>query len=212
MKNISQNTANSGRNANPLGSAVDPPAGKLFRVDQPIHPVPVKSVERAVGVVRIYYPKNAMFQGVSLNRGGKMLRSPLHKAAGFFCQTLPLTMKNTSQDAAETNSRHREIHGQKLCRRGWLGLVGLVVAVRSNGLPGKILRRSQSTVPGWGGYICWETRPAFRGQGGVIITFFGVRMYYRKNAISEGFYPDLAGITLFPPRTKQSKISVRLVS
>jgi len=197
MKNISQNTANSGRNANPLGDAVDPPAGKLFRTDQPIHPAQAESVEWASGRVRIYYPKNGIYQGISPNRGGKILCSPLHKADGIFCQTLPLTMNNTSQDAAETNSRHREIRGQKLCRRGWLGPVGLVVAVRSNGLPGKILRRSQSTVPGWGGYICWETRPAFRGQGYRHNHFLGVRMYYHKNAISQGFYPDLAGTTLF---------------
>jgi hypothetical protein len=141
--------------------------------------------------------KTPFIGGFAGNMGCEMLCSALHNAAGFFCQTLPLTMKNTSQDAPETNSRHREIRGQKLCRRGWLGLVGLVVAVRSNGLPGKMLRRSQSTCLTGADTFVGKPVRHFEVKVSVIITFFGVRMYYRKNAISQRFYPDWAGITLF---------------
>jgi hypothetical protein len=62
MKNISQNTADGGCNANPLGDAVEP-AGKLFQADQAIRPVRVKADERAVDAVRIYYHENAIYRG-----------------------------------------------------------------------------------------------------------------------------------------------------
>ena len=72
-------------------------------------------------------------------------------------------MKSISQNTARPDFRPCEIRGQQLCCRGWLGPVGLVVAVGLNRLPGKFCERGQSTLPGGVGYI--HCRLSVRGQG-----------------------------------------------
>jgi hypothetical protein len=70
------------------------------------------------GIVVFFRGKDLLPNKCDLSRvlqdfGGMILRNPLHKAVGFFCQTLPLTMKNKSQNmasgglAAKVNSRQR---------------------------------------------------------------------------------------------------------
>ena len=73
-------------------------------------------------VVRIYYRKIAIYQGFCRIVAVRYCVTP-YTRVGIFCQTLPLTMKNISQNtasggrAAKGNFRQHEIRGQR-CQRG----------------------------------------------------------------------------------------------
>jgi hypothetical protein len=206
MKN-GQNSAAGGSTANSFGDAVEPPARINFRANQLIRPVPVESVGRAVATVRIYYCTSAAFQGVYSILGGKILSNYLPQPSGIFCQTLQLTMKNTSRNTARPEFRQHEIGRQTACHT-----VGLVAGARSNRQSGKRLRRSRSILRGRDGYLQGQAVWHFEVKVIGIMGVFLVRIYYCKKPIYQTFCPVVTGITLFHFRTRQPVISVRLVA
>ena len=140
---------NGGFNGNPLRNEVEPAARKTLRTDQPTilaqagH-VPQAAAFQSFPVAPFRWENHLAFRGrghrwflrckdllpknCDLSRflpdcGSKILCNPLHNVVGIFCQTLPLTMKNKSQNAAsggraaKGNFRQHEIRGPR-CRRG----------------------------------------------------------------------------------------------
>lgn len=140
---------NGGFNGNPLRNEVEPAARKILWTDQPTILAQVGHVQQAAvcqsfPVAPFRWENRLAFRGrghrcflcckdllpkkCDLSRvlpdfGGMILCNPLRKTVVIFCQALPLTMKNESQNtasggrAAKGNFRQHEIRGQR-CQRG----------------------------------------------------------------------------------------------
>lgn len=146
-----------GFNANPLQNEVEPAAGKIVggstNRSRPFNaPLPLQGF---ITVKTRFIKEFARFWRYNLVQ-------PITPSRLDFLPDSPLTMKSISQNMVRTDFRPGEIRGQKLRRRGGLGPVGLVVAVRPSRPPGKFVGRRQSTMPDGVGYI--HRRLAFRGQ------------------------------------------------
>jgi hypothetical protein len=199
MKKTSQNTANDGINVNPLMRLNA--CRKHFR--QIKQPFPSRSnpfntqlpLKGFITVKTRFIKAFARFERHNLVQ-------PTTPSRLDFLPNFPLTMKSISQNTARPDFRPCEIRGQQLCRRGWLGPVGLVVAARLNRLPGKFCERSQSTLPGGVGYVHWKSRPAFQGQGHCHNYFLGSKDILPQKRHFSRVLPGLGRYNFVPPVNK----------
>ena len=152
---------NGGCNGNPLRNEVELAARKILRTDQPTILAQVGYVQQAAvfqsfPVAPFRWGNRLAFRGrghccflrskdllpdkFDLSRvfqdfGGKILCNHLRKAAGIFCQALPLTMKNMRQNmagggrAAKENSRQYEIRGRGVSADGFPQIIFVLVRI-----------------------------------------------------------------------------------